>query len=130
VEDNEADVFLIEEAILATKLPVNLFVVTDGDQAVKFVDRVEAEGTPCPNLVILDINLPKKQGGEVLRHMRRSSKCAGAIVIVVSTSESARDRNEMAGLGANSYFSKPSGYADFMKLSDLIKSFLGSEAAC
>ena len=50
-------------------------------------------------------------------------------MIVVSTSESLRDRTEMAGLGADSYFSKPSGYAEFMKLSGLIKSFLVNEPA-
>src|SRR5689334_5794974 len=70
VEDNEADVFLIEEAIGTTKLPLSLHIVNDGDQAVRFFDRVDADpAAPCPVLVILDINLPKKQGSEVLKHM-------------------------------------------------------------
>jgi DNA-binding response OmpR family regulator len=125
VEDNEADVFLIQEAIEAKKLPVALHVVRDGEQAVRYFDEVDGDiSGPCPSLVILDINLPKKQGGEVLKHMRRSHRCANALVIAVSTSDSARDREQMTELGANGYFRKPSEYAAFMKLGDVVKALL------
>jgi DNA-binding response OmpR family regulator len=125
VEDNEADVFLIQEAIEAKKLPVALHVVKDGEQAIQYFDRRDADvSSPCPSLVILDINLPKKQGSEVLRHMRRSLRCRNALVLVVSTSDSARDREQMTELGANGYFRKPSEYAEFMKLGDIVKMFL------
>lgn len=125
VEDNESDVFLIREAIEATKLPLTLQVVKDGSQAVQFVDRIDSDATMhCPALVILDINLPKMQGGEVLRHMRRSRKCARAPVVIVSTSDSGQDREQMANLGANEYFRKPSSYDAFMKLGDVVKGLL------
>ncbi|MGA2113871.1 MAG: response regulator [Bryobacteraceae bacterium] len=125
VEDNEADVFLIEEAIQATKLSVSVQVVNDGEQAVKFFDRADSDGNvACPALVILDINLPKKQGGEVLKHMRATRRCANALVVAISTSNSRREREQMTQLGANGYFCKPSEYADFMKLGDLIKAAL------
>jgi two-component system, chemotaxis family, response regulator Rcp1 len=128
VEDNEADVFLIEEAIGATKLRLSLHVVNDGDQAVRFFDRADADpAAPCPALIILDINLPKKQGGDVLQHMRGSRKCKDALVIAVSTSDSAQDRARMKSLGANRYFHKPSAYDEFMKLGDIVKALL-SEA--
>lgn len=127
VEDNESDVFLIREAIRAAKLPVTVHIVKDGDQAVQFFETVDADASvPCPALVLLDINLPKKQGGEVLKHMRRSRRCAGALVIVVSSSDSARDRQQMKSLGADGYFRKPSEYEAFMKLGEMIKSFLGN----
>jgi two-component system, chemotaxis family, response regulator Rcp1 len=125
VEDNEADAFLIREAVEATKLPVALHVVKDGEQAVRYFDRADGDDSlPCPSLVILDINLPKKQGGEVLKHMRRSRRCGNAIVIAVSTSASARDREQMTELGAQAYFRKPSEYADFMKLGEIVKELL------
>jgi two-component system, chemotaxis family, response regulator Rcp1 len=125
VEDNEADVFLIQEAIEAKKLPMALHVVRDGEQAIRYFDEADGDiSAPCPSLVILDINLPKKQGGEVLKHMRRSRRCANALVIAVSTSDSARDREQMTELGVNGYFRKPSEYAAFMKLGDVVKGLL------
>jgi two-component system, chemotaxis family, response regulator Rcp1 len=127
VEDNEADVFLIQEAIQAKKLPVTLHVVKDGEQAMRYFDQADGDASvPCPSLVILDVNLPKKQGGEVLKHIRRSRRCGNAVVIAVSTSDSARDREQMMALGANGYFRKPSEYAAFMKLGDIVKGLLAS----
>jgi chemotaxis family two-component system response regulator Rcp1 len=127
VEDNDADAFLIQEAIEAKKLPVALHVVKDGEQATRYFDRADGDASaPCPSLVILDINLPKKQGAEVLRHMRRSLRCAHALVIAVSTSDSARDREQMTELGANRYFHKPSDYEEFMRLGDIVKGLLAS----
>ena len=127
VEDNEADVFLIEEAIKTAELQVCLHVVENGEQAVQFFDRVDGSGDePCPALVILDINLPRKSGSEVLRHMRRSPRCGKAHVIAVSTSDSARDRQQMTQLGADRYFRKPSDYADFMKLGELVRGILAA----
>jgi len=125
VEDNEADVFLIQEAIEAKKLPMTLHVVRDGEQAMRYFDEADGDvSMPCPALVILDINLPKKQGSEVLKHMRRSRRCANALVIAVSTSDSARDREQMTELGVNGYFRKPSEYAAFMKLGEVVKALL------
>lgn len=125
IEDNESDVFLIQEAIENANFPVAVHVVNDGEQAVRFFDLADKDITmPCPALVILDINLPKKQGGEVLKYMRQSSRSANALVVVVSTSETARDREQMEKLGANRYFRKPSGYDQFMQLGEIVKTLL------
>lgn len=78
--------------------------------------------------MILDINLPKKLGGEVLRHLRKAKSCSQALVIVVSTSDAQNDRDAMEGLGANAYFRKPSEFAEFMKLGDIVKSVLKRDA--
>jgi CheY-like chemotaxis protein len=109
VEDNPADVFLMRQAIKAANIDATLQVAKDA-------------------LILLDINLPRKQGGEVLQHMRKSRKCGNALVIAVSTSDAARDRDEMVRLGAKGYFRKPSNYVDFMKLGDMIKQLLGEAA--
>lgn len=119
--------FLIRAAIAAANVPADLHVVKDGEQAIRFFDQADGDAAiPCPALVILDINLPRKQGGEVLEHMRKSGRCRHALVLVVSTSQSARDREDMSRLGANGYFRKPSEYADFMKLGEMVKELLGS----
>jgi two-component system, chemotaxis family, response regulator Rcp1 len=125
VEDNASDVFLIREAIENARFPVALHVLNDGETAVRFFDHVDEDiTTPCPELVILDVNLPKIQGGEVLKHLRQSRRCRHAIVVVVSTSESASDREQMESLGANRYFRKPSDYEQFMHLGNIVKTLL------
>jgi DNA-binding response OmpR family regulator len=125
VEDNRADVFLIRESIEIAQVNAALHVVQDGDKAIKFFEQSDRDpSAPCPDLVILDINLPKKPGREVLHQMRQSRRCAGALVLVVTSSDSERDRDEMGKLGAKEYFRKPSEYADFMKLGQVVKGLL------
>ncbi|HEX4169364.1 MAG TPA: response regulator [Bryobacteraceae bacterium] len=125
VEDNEADVLLIHEAIEAGNLAVTVHVVNDGEQAEAFFDRADNDASlRCPDLVILDINLPKRNGGQVLSHLRRSRRCKDAVVLAVSTSDLPRDREQMAQLTANGYFKKPSDYHEFMKLGDVIRTLL------
>lgn len=117
--------FLIQQAIEAVKLPVTIHVVSDGNQAVQFFDRADADASvPCPALVLLDINLPKKHGGDVLKYLRQSRRCAKALVLVVSTSDSTQDREQMKSLGADGYFRKPSEYDAFMKLGEMVKLLL------
>jgi two-component system, chemotaxis family, response regulator Rcp1 len=126
VEDNASDVLLIRHAIDGAKLEAELHVVRDGEEAIRFFDEADNNReAPCPSLVVLDINLPRKQGGDVLAHLRNSHRCSNALVIAMSTSDSARDRENMANLGADRYFCKPSEYDDFMKLGDMIKELLG-----
>jgi DNA-binding response OmpR family regulator len=126
VEDDGADVFLISEAIRIANSNVELEVVNDGDKAIRFFEKIDNDASlACPDLVILDINLPKKHGGQVLQQMRKTRRCAGAPVLVVTSSDSARDRENMANLGANGYFRKPSDYDHFMKLGGLVKELLG-----
>jgi CheY-like chemotaxis protein len=74
--------------------------------------------------VILDINLPKLNGWQVLNHMRQKRRCKDTVVLAVSTSDSPRDREQMIQLGANGYFRKPSDYGEFMKLGDIIRMLL------
>jgi CheY-like chemotaxis protein len=73
-------------------------------------------------MVILDINLPKIQGNQVLQHLRQSRRCGEAAVIVASTSDALEDRRmAIITKGTNIYFRKPSGYDEFMKLGVLIR---------
>jgi two-component system, chemotaxis family, response regulator Rcp1 len=125
VEDSKADLFLIREAIAAAKVDAAVAVVHDGHQAIEFVDQADrGQGAPCPDLILLDLNLPKKDGIEVLRHIRDSAVCKNALVLVVTSSDSASDREAVKALGFSGYFRKPSVYAEFMKLGPMIRELL------
>lgn len=117
--------FLIRESLREAKVDADLHIVHDGEKAVLFF--VQADGNPSapvPDMVILDINLPKRSGYEVLQQMRQSARCASALVLVVTSSDSERDREEMRRLGVAAYFCKPSDYLKFMKLGELAKGLL------
>jgi DNA-binding response OmpR family regulator len=106
-------------------IKVQVHVVKDGEEATHFFDHADRDDSaPRPNLVILDINLPKKHGIQVLQHLRKSHRCKDASVIVVSTSNAAKDREGVILSGAQAYFCKPSTYNEFLKLRDLIREWL------
>jgi CheY-like chemotaxis protein len=124
VEDSKADLFLIREAIAAAGVNATLYVVSDGQEAIQFLDNVDLRVVPCPDLVLLDLNIPKKDGTEVLRHLRQSAGCKKSLVLVVTSSDSSRDRAAVNALGTNGYFRKPSVYADFLKLGEVVRNLL------
>jgi len=130
IEDNRADVFLIRDALRTADIDAEIHVVTDGEAAVAFFERVDADSAGvCPSLVILDLNLPRKRGVDVLRHMRQSRRCAEAPVLVVTSSDSHHDREAALALGANAYFRKPSEYDSFMQLGDVARQLFGGNSA-
>ena len=124
VEDNKADLFLMREAITAT-LPADLHTVSDGESAVRFIDSADSDdAAPCPDLILLDLNLPKKSGIEVLQHIRRSRKCCSTLILIVTSSDSQNDRKATAELGVNGYFRKPSSYDAYCKIGEIVKDLL------
>jgi chemotaxis family two-component system response regulator Rcp1 len=121
---------LIKEAILAYDVPVIPQMVTDGEQAIEVIQTIDKDdNVPCPRLVILDLNLPKKNGLEVLEHLRRSRRCANLPVIVVTSSDSRQDREQTVRPGATRYFRKPSDYEQFLKLGEVLKQVLDNQSA-
>lgn len=125
VEDNGADVFLLREAIEAAGVSADLRIISDGERAIDFIDQTEtAGGADCPSLVILDLNLPKKTGSQVLEHLRRSPTFRRARVLVVTSSDSEHDRARAAELGADGYFRKPSAYEAFLRLGEVVRDML------
>jgi two-component system, chemotaxis family, response regulator Rcp1 len=129
VEDNEADVAMIRKAIAAA-VEADLHVVSDGKAATGFFDAADAdESAPRPDLVLLDLNLPKVNGDEVLKHVRASTRCRDAMLLVVSSSDALRDQSAVASLGIAGYFRKPSDYAEYMKLGPLVKRLLEASRA-
>ena len=128
VEDNLADALLVREAIVEASLPIEVHLAKDGEEALSFIERAEADpAAPCPQAVVLDLNLPKLDGSEVLRRLRASQKCRSVPVLVVTSSASPSDRQLAADLGAG-YFRKPVEFHEFMKIGGLIRAMLERNA--
>ena len=125
VEDNRGDVLLVEEAIKLHNVNVDLDVVEDGEEACAFIDRADHDpAAPCPGLLLLDLNLPKKTGLEVLQKVRESERCRNIPVVIFTSSNSPQDRNETSRLGADRYFQKPTRYEQFLKIGQVLKEVL------
>jgi two-component system, chemotaxis family, response regulator Rcp1 len=124
VDDNMADVHLLREAIETAGILAGLDIISDGEKAIEFIDQIDNGNAPCPALVLLDLNLPRRTGAEVLEHLRQSQKCREARVLIVTSSNSGKDRAKTASLGANGYFQKPSSYDAFLKVGDVVKNML------
>jgi CheY-like chemotaxis protein len=126
VEDAEPDVYLVREALESGGVPCNLRVLGDGEKAVDFIDEIDRDaGELCPHLLLLDLNLPKKSGAQVLQHVKQSRRLRNVPVVVLTSSDSPRDKDQAAQLGATRYFRKPSRLAEFMKLGELVRDLLG-----
>jgi CheY-like chemotaxis protein len=126
VEDNSADVGLVREALEEHNVDCELLVIGDGDKAIRFIEALDAEPTVCPDLFIIDLNLPKRSGRDVLQSMRQNSKCHGATVVILSSSEALRDRTEAVELGASRYIRKPLLLDEFLALGAIFKQMLES----
>lgn len=127
VEDSEPDVLLIREALQTAGIPrESIEVASDGEKAIRLFEQLDAGiAAVCPDLVLLDLNLPRKKGGDVLRRIRTSTRCPATKVLVVTSSRFDRDRAEMERLGANGFFLKPFDYSAFMQLGPLVRALLG-----
>lgn len=126
VEDNRADVYLIEEALTEGGVVAQTAVVEDGQAATEFLERSgERDAPPCPDLVLLDLNLPKKSGDEVLAYIRSTGKCKHVKVIIVTSSDASVDRQMAQDLRADAYFRKPSTYSEYMRLGSIVRDLLG-----
>lgn len=116
---------LIRMALASYGIAADVHHLDDGEQAIRYFDRVDADpGESCPDLILLDINIPRYNGSEILRHLRASTRCGRSPVLVVTSSSSERDQEEMTTLGARGYFRKPSEFADFMKLGRIVQNLL------
>ena len=126
-EDDAGDVLLVEQALDEHQIVYELFVVRDGAEALAFVANMGEPGhARCPDVVLLDLNLPKIDGPEVLRRFRKHPQCARTPVIVISSSDAPKDRTRMTELGIAHYFKKPSDFDEFLKLGGLVRDVAGT----
>jgi chemotaxis family two-component system response regulator Rcp1 len=124
VEDNPGDVRLTQEALDETKLSNNLRVVSNGGEALKFLRREDPfVDAPRPDLVLLDLNLPLKNGLETLSEMKGEPSLRSIPVIVLTTSEAEEDIVRAYDMNANCYISKPVDMNQFIKVVKAIEKF-------
>jgi CheY-like chemotaxis protein len=126
VEDNPTDVMVIKEAIGRSGLDLDLHHATNGEEALLYLqDLAKSEKPSCPALVLLDLNLPRVGGIEILRKLRSNSPCNRTPVIVVTSSTAEADRAAVRKLGAEAYFQKPTSLTAYMELAEVVKRILG-----
>jgi chemotaxis family two-component system response regulator Rcp1 len=115
VEDEDAAVFLLETALKEADIRVQLYRVSDGEQALAFLRCSGAyEKAPKPDLILLDLNLPRKSGLEVLSEMQHDARLRDIIVIVFTSSALSADKRRSLALGAQEYITKPSSFDGFV----------------
>lgn len=127
IEDNPGDVYLLRESLKSHGLTGQLQVLPDGESALHFIDRLDADASlPLPAVVILDLNLPKTHGHQVLEHLRRSPRCAALPVIVLSSSDAPADRQKASECGASRYIRKPTDLDEFLQVGSMIRAVLSA----
>lgn len=126
VDDDPGDVMIIEEALVEHGLGSTLHVVPDGVVAMQFLRR-EGEHTeaPRPHLVLLDLNMPRKSGREVLGEMKKDETLASIPVVVLTTSSADEDILHSYDLHANAYVTKPVDFSEFEGVVVQIERFYG-----
>jgi len=124
VEDNMGDVRLTIEALKRSKVPHNLHIVRDGVEAIAFLNR-RGEHTyeVRPDLILLDLNLPKKNGREVLEEIKKDESLRQIPVMILTTSKAESDIANAYDLNANCYIVKPIGFKQFSEVVKCIANF-------
>lgn len=117
VEDNPGDVRLTREALKESKVLINLAVATDGEVALDVLyRRGEHAGAPRPDIIFLDLNLPKKDGREVLADIKNDEDLRRIPVVILTTSKAEEDILKTYSLHANCYITKPIDMEQFVKV--------------
>jgi CheY-like chemotaxis protein len=124
-EDNPGDVLLFREALKSCDFPFELVVAKDGQEAIDVVGNHVAAGKAGGlDLVVLDVNLPKRSGDEVLRQIRREPALSGLPVIMFTSSSWPSDREKAGELGATHYLEKPATLDQLLQTAKLIEGVL------
>jgi CheY-like chemotaxis protein len=127
VEDNPADVEITIEAFRRSHKGNRVFVCRDGEEALDFLFRrsqfARAGAAPRPDLILLDLNLPKKNGAEVLEQVKINLNMKDIPVVILTTSDRDEDVSRCYKVGANSYLTKPVQFDDCLKLVEQIQQY-------
>jgi len=124
VEDNAGDIRLTEEALKEGKVIVNLTVARDGVEAMEYLQRRNGHVNAVrPDLMLLDLNLPKKDGRQVLEEIKSDPELKSIPVVVLTTSEADSDILTTYGLHANCYITKPVDMDRFVEIVQLLEEF-------
>lgn len=126
-EDNPGDTLLVNEALQQHGFEYVLHVIEDAEKAPLFLERVgKSPETPCPDVMLIDLNLPKASGYEVVQMFKEHPECSKALLIIMTSSDAPKDRQMAVQLGAAHYFRKPSDLDEFMDLGRIIRELLNT----
>jgi chemotaxis family two-component system response regulator Rcp1 len=124
VEDNPGDVRLTQEAFKSNKMTNNLHVAKDGMEAMSFLKHIDKyANTPRPDLILLDLNLPNKDGREVLEEIKQDDDLKMIPVVILTTSSSEEDILKSYGFHANCFITKPIDLDQFIAIVKSIQDF-------
>lgn len=124
VEDDPGDVILTQEGLRVSKLHISLHVVDNGEKALAFLHReAPYQDAPRPGLIILDLNLPRVNGMEVLKEIKSNESLRTIPTVILTTSRAEEDIIKSYKLGANCYVSKPLNLDEFVKVVSSIENF-------
>jgi chemotaxis family two-component system response regulator Rcp1 len=124
VEDDPGDVELTKEGLQEAKMLIDLHVVDDGIKALQYLRKQGPYAdVVTPDIILLDLNLPKKDGREVLLDIKSDEVLKSIPVVVLTTSDADKDIAKCYSLGANCYITKPVGFEGFMKMVRAIDGF-------
>ena len=130
IEDNDSDVLLLERALKKQDLRFELVHLINGGQALAFIRRQGAYAdAPIPNLILMDLNLSKYTGEDILCEIRGARHLDGVPVCVWSSSQSRRDKSLLKGLGVSQFITKPCGLGQFMEIGKIIRDLLAGPRA-
>lgn len=122
VEDDPGDVFLIREALKNSSLQFDLHIADNGEKALDYLFRRASFSTAeRPDLIVLDLNLPRINGLEVLRDIKAVPELGAIPVIVLTTSKNEADAAMCCELGASNFLSKPPSFEEFLEVGKLIE---------
>jgi two-component system, chemotaxis family, response regulator Rcp1 len=116
VEDNPSDVWLLREALRLSEFPVNITIARDGVEATHYLHQVEAQIDQKPDLVLLDLNLPRKNGCEVLSEVKRSRVLQPIPIVVLTSSSAEEERRQALELKASAFLTKPDSLPDYVDM--------------
>ncbi len=130
IEDNPADVELLRYVLENAEVRCELTVIDDGGEALAFVQqRGKYAGTPLPHLAIVDLNLPRYDGIEILEAMRGNRAFANVPVVVMSSSSSPRDRAKIEDSHIGRYITKPPDLDGYLRVGEMVKQLLDEASA-
>lgn len=123
-EDNPGDIRLTLEAFKEGEIVCHIHTVEDGEKAMAFLlKKAKYKNAPRPDLILLDLNMPKKNGREVLKEIKQDMRLCRIPVIILTTSKAEEDIQESYDLHANCYITKPVGLDEFINVAQSIENF-------
>lgn len=125
-DDDVDDQYLLREAFSTTKFDREIVMVNNGEELLDYLNRrgkYSDKDIPFPKIIMLDLNMPKKDGRECLKEIKSNPKFSKIPIVIFSTSNNPEDINQLYELGANSYITKPYSYNELVEIVEALKKY-------